>query len=408
MEAVSYPMMMDDDDCYDDQTGKRSFLEDDIPIDTTYLVLSFLHYSDLQRLSVCSRRLNGIVSHAPAVFMEEACQEEFPRTTHRTEYRTTPHFRQREVDLFTERPTRLDERTLGRLLERYTHLTELHLAGLARVGDALFRMINQAPSASTLHSLTLNGAALTYWCPDVLQLPKLRRLRISGGSMRASMAILFSRTTELESLSIAQCSTLRDDQLQTILEPLSDSLKELNIQQCLRIRRPRIQMRYLERLSLMGCFALTELPEIAAPFLREINLSFCFRLNTNGIQTTVNRLPCLETLTLVKCPLLETLDLCRMPHLRLLNVNYCNMLSWLRVTDCQSLSVLENAGCVSLRTLILQGVDALEYFNASALPIRRLVVAAMYLLHLELENCKDLDDCLIRSPRLQRVNIRGR
>eukprot|EP00977_Amphora_coffeiformis_P003083 scaffold578_cov167-Amphora_coffeaeformis.AAC.30 len=78
------------------------------------------------------------------------------------------------------------------------------------------------------------------------------------------------------------------------------------------------------------------------------------------------------------------------------------MLALLRVTDCHSLSTLENAGCVSLNTLILQGVDALEYLNASALPIRRLVVAAMHLLHLELENCKDLDDCLIRSPRLQR------
>eukprot|EP00977_Amphora_coffeiformis_P003082 scaffold578_cov167-Amphora_coffeaeformis.AAC.29 len=182
MDAASDPvaMMVIDDESYGDQAGKRSFLETDMPIDTACLVLSFLHYSDLQRLSLCSRRLYGVVLHAPSLFMEEACEQELPRTTRRTHYRTTPHIHRREVDPCTGRPTRHDKRSLGRLLERYTHLTELHVAGLARVGDALFRMLNQAPAASNLHSLTLNGAALTYWCPDVLQLPKLRRLRISG------------------------------------------------------------------------------------------------------------------------------------------------------------------------------------------------------------------------------------
>ena len=379
------------------------FLERVIPIDAACLIMSFLHYTDLQAMSLCSSHLYHVVSYAHYVYMEEAFEPQ-ARVTRQPNPNNTDL---QQPSYLVKRPARLNHRSLTNLLGRYSNLKELHLAGLGPVGDSLLRLLNEAPAAPNLRSLTLHGASLTYWCPGVLQLPRLENLKVAGGSIRASLALILGHTTRLKSLSFAQCSALRDDHLRQLLAPLDESLKELSVHQCLRIKRPRIDSSRLEKLSFMGCFALTELPDLFAPTLRELNLSFCFRLDRIQIHNIMDSLPNLESLKLVKCPLLDRLDVQSLPALSFLNVNYCNALSSVRVSGSPLLAVLECNGCISLQTLILDGADALEYLNISTLPIRRLLVTAVRLLHLEMENCRHLDDCLIRSPNLQSVNVRG-
>lgn len=335
--------------------------------------------------------------------MDETCAAILPRVVDAVRACKGPPVR-RDFGTQQLQTVRLDKRALGNLLHCFTNLRELHLAGLAPIGDSLLGMINHAPSASAIHFLTLQGASLTYWA-KALTLPQLQSLRILGGSIRGSLDLLFGKATKLKLLSIAQCSSLRDDQLRMILGRLDPTLTDLSLRQCLRVRRPTIELTRLERLSFMGCFALTEVPSFFCPAVRELNLFFCFRLGTDQIQFMVDSLPRLETLTLVKCPLLEYLVI-DSPTLRVLNVNYCSALRGIKLS-CPALQRMENFACISLCQLTMESADALEYLELSGLPISRLELTSRRLAHLELENCRRLDHCIIRCPALQRVNLIG-
>lgn len=383
------------------ERGELSYLEKALPIDAACLVMSFLYFSELQSMSMCSRRMYYVVSQAHNINMEETF--DVPRVT----YQPDPNASEPKPSYLAQRAARLNHQSLTNMLYRYANLKELHLAGLGPVGDSLFRLINEAPAASNIRSLTIQGASLTYWCPGLLQLPRLENLKVAGGSIRASLALILGQTTSLKSLSFAQCSGLRDDHLRSVVAPLAESLEELNVHHCLRIKRPRIDSNRLEKLSFMGCFALTELPGLYAPAVRELNLSFCLRLSSQQIHSIVGSLPNLETLRLVKCPLLDRLFFHSLPNLRCLDISYCNSLNSLHVRKCPAFTALQCNGCLSLQTLVLQGVDAMEYLCLSSLPIQRLVIVAPRLGHLQMENCKLLADCLIRAPSLQSVNVRG-
>jgi hypothetical protein len=384
-----------------ERRGEISFLEKELPIDAACLIMSFLYFSELQSMSRCSRRMYYVVSHAHYINMEETF--ELPRVTYQSDSEAT----ESKPSYLTQRSPLLNHRTLTNILYRYSNLKELHLAGLSAVGDSLFRLINEAPAASNIRSLTIQGASLTYWCPGLLQLPRLENLKVVGGSIRASLALILGPTTSLKSLSFAQCPGLRDDHLRSLVAPLAESLEELNVHQCLRIKHPRIESNRLQKLSFMGCFALIELPNLHAPAVRELNLSFCLHLNSQQIHSIVDSLPSLEILRLVKCPLIDRLYLQSLPNLCCLDVSYCNSLNSLQIRKCHDFTELECNGCLSLQTLVLQGVEVMEYLCLSSLPIQRLVIAAPRLVHLEMKNCKLLADCLIRAPSLQSVNVHG-
>jgi hypothetical protein len=152
-------------------------------------------------------------------------------------------------------------------------------------------------------------------------------------------------------------------------------------------------------------FRLDRKSFLFCPAVRELNLSFCFRLGTDQIQHMVDSLPRLETLTLVKCPLFEYLVI-DSPTLRVLNVNYCSALRGIKLS-CPALQRMENFACISLCQLTIESADALEYLELSGLPISRLELTSRRLAHLELENCRRLDHCISRCPALQRVNLIG-
>jgi hypothetical protein len=234
-----------------------------LPLDAACLTMSFLCFSDLQNMRNCARSLQNVANKTRHLFMDETCAAILPRVVDAVRACKRPPVR-RDFGTQQLQTVRLDKRALGNLLHCFTNLRELHLAGLAPIEDSLLGMINHAPSASAIHSLTLQGASLTYWA-KALTLPQLQSLRILGGSIRGSLDLLFGKATKLKLLSIAQCSSLRDDQLRMILGRLDPTLTDLSLHQCLRVRRPTIELTRLERLSFMGCFALTENPSFFVP-----------------------------------------------------------------------------------------------------------------------------------------------
>jgi hypothetical protein len=191
-----------------------------------------------------------------------------------------------------------------------------------------------------------------------------------------------------------------------MVQRLDPSLTMLSLRQCLRIRKPVLRLTRLDHLSLMGCFALTDLPKFSCPTLKHLNLGFCFRLSTGRIQQAVESLPFLEVLTLIKCTSLEKLVL-QSDTLRLLNVNFCSSLHSLKLS-CPNLERLDNIACNSLDTLYLDGNNAsLLELNLSFLPVTRLEVFASELRQLNLSGCRRLDHCIIHCPNLVKVNYRG-
>ena len=328
-----------------------------IPLDAMNVLTSYLLLSDFVSLSVCSTKMYGTISKASHLYMDDPfvfAQRGLPCNTsssHHASVDSPPPSSRRFASSL-----RVSDQILTRLLSRYQNLRTLHLSGMGAIGDSLFSILNRVKAARYIQSLSLDGVSLTYWCQDALQLENLQELRIASCSIRASLQLLVGvsnagnggqlsstsgngseensttrtrnttrststttstttisqqpRISKLQSLSISQGSSLRDDQLRALLTHLNGTLKNLSLTQCLRLRSPRIAMEQLEKLNLMGSFALQDLPALQCPMLRSLNLSFCFRLSNDSIRSIVNALSSqLEELVLAKCLLLQDLSL---------------------------------------------------------------------------------------------------
>jgi hypothetical protein len=217
-------------------------------------------------------------------------------------------------------------------LGRFQCLNVLHLQGLGEVGDDVLNILNESPAASTITQISLHGCALSYWCNQALRLENLRHATITGGSIRARICSILQHSPQLQSLSIGQCSALRDDTVAEMVHLLHGRLQRLTLHQCLRVQNPILQFPRLTHLSLVGCFGLSSLPQFACPNLLVLDLSFCVRLDGPHIgQLVKDQLPHLEELVLVKCAAVQTLHLSSIT-LRRLNVSFCNHLTELRIS----------------------------------------------------------------------------
>ena len=161
----------------------------------------------------------------------------------------------------------------------------------------------------------------------------------------------------------------------------------------------------MNTLSLMGCFALTDLPNFACPTLKHLDLSFCFRLPTSVIQKTVESLPALEELTLIKCTSLNEFKL-ESETIRTINLNFCDKLQTLRL-KCPQLTRLDNVACLSLEAFFLDDARLLRELNLSTLPLSRVEIFASELRKLNVSGCKKLDRCTIHAPMLEKVLYQG-
>lgn len=218
-------------------------------------------------------------------------------------------------------------------------------------------------------------------------------------------SVVGNKNHSLKTLFLGQCSSLRDDHVRDIGRRHELSFTELLLYQCLRVKKPELRFERLERLSLMGCFALTDLPNFYCPTIRFLDLSFSFRLSDVVIQAVLQSLPQLEEMQLTKCPNLESLAL-ESYCIRAINVDYCNNLKTLKLR-CPSLERLHNVGCSNLYTVLIDEAETLESLNFSMLPITRLEVFACNLRRLNLSGCRRLDHCNIHCPSLEKVNVRG-
>lgn len=362
--------------------GQRQLLEE-LPPDVMKNVLSYLFLDELDLLSLVSRRINEGVAGADHLHMNQT----IIRSSNGSAVEA-----------------HVTEAGMRKLLHRYQSLNVLHLHGLAAVGDSLFSILNESPSARTLHQISLHGCSLSYWCPTSLQLQHLTHVTITGGSIRVGFGSFIKSSLKLKSLTIGQCSSLTDGNLADITGRLQNSLETLSLQQCLRVKKPILQFDKLTSLNLMGCFALSDLPNFRCPALKQLGLSFCFRMEGELIQHIVDSLPEIEHLTLVKCPQLHDLKI-NSDTLKTLNVSLSNNLETLSLCT-PGLETLEATSCTSLRSFQLDSKSIRE-LQLTMLPLQNAHVAAPLLTRLKLCGCDVLVDAQLLCPNLDFVDICG-
>ena len=281
-----------------------------LPPDVMNAIFSFLVLDDLAMVSSLSKRLYNAISGTNHLYM---CESE----------------------RLSNSESRLTETGMRKLLQRFRGLNILRLHGLASVGDNLFDIINESPTANSLHQISLHGCHLSYWCQSSLNLQNLTHFKIMGGSIRVSFgSFVTASSPNLKSLMIGQCSSLRDENVNDLCDKLRNQLETLALHQCLRVRKPKIHLSKLKSVSLVGCYSLENLPEFDCPALESLDLSFCFRLCGKVMQQVVNSCPSLKNLTLTKCPLLQNLFISS-STLETLNVSLNNNLRSLRLSCCR-------------------------------------------------------------------------
>mmetsp|Transcript_29137 Transcript_29137/g.48173 ORF Transcript_29137/g.48173 Transcript_29137/m.48173 type:complete len:403 (-) Transcript_29137:6-1214(-) len=357
-------------------------LLEELPPDVMKNVLSFLFLDELDVLSLVSRQINEGVMGADHLHMNQS----IIHTSHGSH------------------EAHITEAGMRKLLQRYNSLNVLHLHGLASVGDRLFSILNESPSASTLHRISLHGCRLSYWCPTSLQLQHLTHVTITGGSIRVGFGAFIASSLMLKSLSIGQCSSLQDENVADITGRLHNTLASLSLHQCLRVKKPVLQFDRLTSLNLMGCFALSDLPNFQCPALKSLVLSFCFRLEGKQIQHIVDSLPEIEHLALVKCPLLHELKILS-DTLQSLSVSLSNNLRVLSLCT-PNLQTVEATSCTSLLSFQLDS-QCIQELKLTMLPLQNAHVAAPSLTRLKLCGCQSLVDAQFLCPNLRFVDICG-
>jgi hypothetical protein len=311
-----------------------------MPSDAMNVVLSCLTFNEFQRLSILSKRLSAGVSNSSHLYMNGHSYSSSSSSPTQNMLHPTSEMRHPHPHTMTHRRSvefLPPEDDLRRLLGRFRCLNSLHLQGLAVVGDEVVSILNDSPAADTITHIFLHGCSLSYWCSESFQLKHLQHVTICGGQIRASVCSLLKDSQHLRSLSIGQCSAMRDDKVSDIAKQ-TFLLESLTLNQCVRLRQPVIKFPKLETLNLSGCFGLTSLPQFACPNLKELDLSFCVHLSGEKIQEIVSKLPRLEELVMVKCAGVQSLNISS-KTLRLLNLSFCS-LTELRL-HCPKLQVLE-------------------------------------------------------------------
>lgn len=369
---------------------------ENLPKDCMNVTLSFLYLDEFCILSRVSRRFFEAVSRTSHLYMSNS-----PLGRSNNSERDSPVVTRRQA----VPEAHINQNGLRTLLQRFQSLSVLHLHGLAGVGDSLFSVLNESPTASTLKQISLNGCYLSYWCPTALELDNLTHVNISGGSIRSAFGS-FTSSSNLQSLAIGQCSSLRDEHIIEMAYRLHNQLEHLSLHQCLRVKKPQLQFERLKTLKLMGLFSLTNLPKFSCPNLRELSISFCLGLENKVIQKIVSSLPYLEQLSLVKCPLLRSLEI-RSPTLKTLNLSLSNSLEILEII-CENLSILEMVSCKSLKSVQMAS-NRVKGLNFSLLSIEKLNVNSSSLQKLKLSGCLKLpkDHCVLQCPGLETVDISG-
>lgn len=364
------------------RVGRHALLEEVAP-DVMKNVFSYLFLDELDILSLVSKRINEGVAGADHLHMNQSIIRTSNGSSHEAH---------------------ITEAGMRKLLQRYDSLNVLHLHGLAAVGDNLFSILNESPSARTLHQISLHGCCLSYWCPTSLQLQHLTHVTITGGSIRVAFGSFITSSLKLQSLTIGQCSSLQDENVKDITSRLRSTLETLSLHQCLRVKKPVLQFDKLTSLNLMGCFALSDLPNFHCPALKSLALSFCFRLDGGLIQRIVDSLPEIEHLTLVKCPLLRELKIFS-DTLQTLNVSLSNNLEILALCT-PGLQTLEATSCTSLRSFQLDS-KCIQELKLTMLPLQNAHVASPSLTKLKLSGCDGLVDAQLLCPNLDFVDICG-
>jgi hypothetical protein len=370
------------------KTSDSAVQLDVLPRDALDVILSFLELDSYVILRPLSKQLRESVRNASHL--------RFPESDV-----LNGGFRKRFVNFSSYRPS---STSLTKLLHNFASLTELHLNTVHVLGDDLVAVLNAAPAALTIETMSIADPNLTYWCTDPLAFPRLRNLRFARGSIRSSLSLLLRETRNLKCLIFEHCCPIRDDQVRAVASLLGDSLVDLKLLQCLRLQSPVLRFSKLTRLSLMGCYHLEKLPEFACPALRYLNLSFIFRLTSAQVQTVLASLPCLRELIMTKCPSLSNLSVVS-SSLEILDVQFCNNLHALRLR-CPRLRQLDTHGCDGIQTLIV-ATKALENLSVAGLPVRRLEIYAPFLQTLNVSGCRRLDHCVIRCSRLETVHYHG-
>jgi hypothetical protein len=375
------------------QQGREDVSLESLPNDTLNAVFSFLFYHELQACSVASRRMNEAVSKTTHLYMSSSRDEHsFGRSLALETTLTEAHVTCCQ---------------LRNLLRRYDSLNVMHLHGLAGVGDDLFRILNESPTAGKLRDLSLNGCRLSYWCQTSLNLHSLRKFAITGGGIRVAFlnASFFQAFPDLESLTIGQCSTLQDENVADMAR--LSSLQALALHQCLRVKKPVLQLDSLTSLDLTGCFSLQDLPDFHCPSLRSLILSFCFQLSQETIQRILQNLEgSLERVALIKCPLVRRLEL-HSSTLQSLNVSLNNNLEQV-ILVCPNLQELETVSCTCLHSVHIM-THCMTRLNLTMLPLRDLQVTSHSLRELRLAGCHALqtDACRIQCPMLTGLDLCG-
>ena len=351
---------------------RRLSLVEQLPNDCMGCVLSFLFLHELNALSLSSPRLN------------QASIE----STH----------------LYTSADGAfMSERQLKAIISKFKSLQVLYLHGLASIGDALFDILNGA--TTTLREIYLYDCCLSCWSSTTLTLDNLTHLTIAGGSIRADLESFVS-SNHLQSVTIGQCTSLRDEHIHDLCHQLQTTLVDLSLNQCLKLHSPRIQGSSLKHLSLKGCFAMEELPDFDCPMLKSLSLSFCFQLKGACIQNVTNQLEYLTNLSLVKCPLLTSLSI-HSSSLQSCDVSLSNNLQNLTL-HCASLLHLDTVSCTSLQEVTIVS-SSLVTLNLSMLPMNELELHTPALVNLRLCGCQRLTDSHvhIHAPILLEVDICG-
>ena len=325
-----------------------------LPDDEMDVILSFLSFTEYQKLCLVSHRLKDAVSVSSHLYVDDlhhylSClpQSSSPSNSASPTITTATTAKNHLItDLARTSKSMVEflppQEELRALLGRFHNLNVVQLSGLSIVGDDIVSILNKSPSASRMKQITLHGCSLSYWCNEAFQLTNLQHITImGGGSIRARISTLLQNSKQLQSLCIEQCSTLRDDCVNDMVPILRHTLQSLTLHQCIRIRSPTLQFPLLTNLNLAGCFALSQLPNLHCPNLRSMDLSFCVRLTGEEIEQLISNrtLYNLQELIMIKCAGLQTLNLIS-STLQRINVSFCSNLKELKL-DCPNLQFLE-------------------------------------------------------------------
>lgn len=382
----------------------------DVPTDAMNVLLSYLNFQCYVSLTKVSLAMREAVFKASHLFTEDLSDTSTAgRSCYAIDQEGGRHSSAASSSHKVFR-VKWNGSSVRKLLSQYDSLRVLQLDNLAPIGDDLFKLLNQSPTATKLRSLVLKGVSLSYWCTDGLELKHLQHLTVTGGSIRSSLRNLCIGSPNLTSLSIGRTSSLGDGQITDLVDSIGWRLDQLSLHQCTGLRRPRLVLAKVARLSLVAAYALRALPGFDCPNLKALDLSFCFQLKTEELHRIMDQTPLLEELILIKCHSLNALELYSWKNksLRIINVSLCLQLNELRIRSPR-LSRLDTSGCSSLQTLVMDlGSAPLVALHLSFLPkLMWLEVSSTKLCTLRIIHCRSLDHVSVHCPALQSVDLRG-